>query len=495
MDLMATTRSAVRHPDRFFIGGAWVQPSSDATITVIDSATEQPCFTVAEAQASDMARAIAAARDAFDNGPWPRMSHAERADYMRKLAVALRKRGEDVRELWPREAGALAMLAQPYTDRAAGEFEYYAGFADTYPFEEYHKPTVGEFGLLVREPVGVVGAIVPWNGPVVAISHKLAPALLCGCTVVLKSSPEAPGEGLIYAEVAEEIGLPPGVFNVVTAHREVSEMLVTDPRVDKISFTGSTATGRRIGALCGERVARFSLELGGKSAALVLDDADIESAAEALARAECAINGQVCASLTRIIVPRARHDAFVDALAASFSRVRVGDPYDAASEMGPLATKVQHDKVLGYIAKGVEQGAKLVTGGGIPRGLNRGYYVEPTVFAGVESHYTIAQEEIFGPVLSVLPALDEEDAIRIANDTIFGLNASVFTPDVDRARAVAARLRSGTVGHNAFRIDFGIAFGGFKQSGVGREGGTEALAGYTEVKTLILDGRPASFRG
>ncbi|MDF0544293.1 aldehyde dehydrogenase [Sphingobium sp. H39-3-25] len=494
MDQIATVRSAIRHPDRFFIGGRWVEPSSGKMISVVDSASEQPFLSVAEAQAADMSQAIAAARDAFDNGPWPRMSHAERAGYMRALAVALRKRGADIRELWPREAGALASLAQPYTDRAANEFDYYAGFADTYAFEEFHKPTAGEFGLLVREPVGVVGAIVPWNGPVVAISHKLAPALICGCTVVLKSSPEAPGEGLIYGEIAEEIGLPPGVFNVVTAHREVSEMLVTDTRVDKISFTGSTATGRRIGALCGERVARCSLELGGKSAAVILDDADIESAAEALARAECAINGQVCASLTRIIVSQHRHDAFVEALSASFSRVRVGDPYDPASEMGPLATKVQHDKVLGYIAKGIEQGARLVTGGQRPAMLDRGYYVEPTIFASVASNHVIAQEEIFGPVLSVMPARDEGEAVRIANDTIFGLNASVFTPDVDRARAVAAQLRSGTVGHNAFRIDFGIAFGGFKQSGIGREGGTEALAGYTEAKTIILDGRPASFK-
>lgn len=494
MNLANSFRLSVRHPDRFFIGGQWVAPSSSAKITVIDPSTEQPFFQLAEPQAEDISRAVAAAREAFDTGPWPRMSHAERAKYLRAIAAGLRKRSADIAQLWPREAGALQALAKPFTERAAGEFEYYAGLAETYPFEEVHKASSGNFGLLVREPVGVVGAIIPWNGPVVAISHKVAPALLSGCTVVLKSAPQAPGEALIYAEIAEEIGLPPGVFNTLAAEREVSELLVRDARVDKISFTGSTAAGRRIGALCGERIARCSLELGGKSAAVILDDADIGHAADTLARAECLINGQVCASLTRVIVPRHRHSAMVEALSAKFSAVKVGDPYDATSEMGPLASKTQHDRVLGYIAKGIEQGAKLVTGGKRPKHLDRGYYVEPTVFASVESRHAIAQEEIFGPVLSVIPANDEADAVRIANDTIYGLNAAVFTPDADRARAVAGELRSGTVGHNALRLDFGIAFGGFKQSGIGREGGTEAISLYTEPKTVILDGAPAKYR-
>lgn len=488
-------QSLLRHPNCFYIGGKWVNASSAAVFDVVDSSNEKVFLQVAEAQSEDMDRAIAAAREAFDIGPWPLMSHAKRAEYLRAMAAALRKRADDIGELWPRESGALHSLAKPYTERAAGEFEYYASLAESYPFEEYHKPSAGNFGLLVREPVGVVGAIIPWNGPVVAVSHKVAPALLCGCTVVLKSSPEAPAEALIYAEIAEEIGLPPGVLNVITAGREVSERLVRDPRVDKISFTGSTVTGQRIGAICGERVARCSLELGGKSAALILDDADIEAAADSLARAECTISGQVCASLTRIIVPRHRHDEFVEALAAKFSQVKVGDPYDSASEMGPLASKTQHEKVLAYIEKGVAEGAKLITGGSRPAHLEHGYYVEPTVFASVKSHYTIAQEEIFGPVLSVLPAADEADAIRIANDSIYGLNASVFTPDADRARAVASKLQSGTVGHNAFRIDFGIAFGGFKRSGIGREGGTEAIALFTEPKTIILDEAPAKYRG
>ncbi|BBG03882.1 MULTISPECIES: aldehyde dehydrogenase family protein [Pseudonocardia] len=342
--------------------------------------------------------------------------------------------------------------------------------------------------------MGVVGAIVPWNAPMNLITWKLAPALIAGCTVVLKLSPEAPGAGYLVAEVAEEIGLPPGVVNVLTADREVSELLVRDPRVDKIAFTGSTAAGRRIASICGERIARCTLELGGKSAAVILDDADLDAAAAALARAECYLSGQVCSSLTRIVVTRDRHDELVEALAARFSAIAVGDPFDAATQMGPLAVRRQRDRVEGFIATGIDEGARLVTGGGRPKHLDRGWFVEPTVFADVDNSSTIAREEIFGPVLSVVPAADEDDAVRIANDTIYGLNASVFTPDVARARAVAGRIRSGTVGHNGFRTDFSVGFGGFKQSGIGREGGVEGLRSYLENKTVILDGVPENER-
>jgi aldehyde dehydrogenase (NAD+) len=310
---------------------------------------------------------------------------------------------------------------------------------------------------------------------------------------VLKSSPEAPGEGYLVAEAAEEIGLPPGVLNVLTADREVSELLVRDPRVDKITFTGSTAAGRKIASLCGERIARCTLELGGKSAAVILDDADLAQAAMTIAGAECVMTGQVCSSLTRIVVTQKRHDELVEALAGTFSQVRVGDPFDDQIQMGPLAMQRQRDRVEGYIAKGVAEGATLATGGGRPKDLDRGWFVEPTVFGNVDNSSTIAQEEIFGPVLSVIPAADEQDAVRIANDTIYGLNSSVFTNDVDRAREVAGQLRAGTVGHNAFRTDFGMAFGGFKQSGIGREGGKEGLLPFLETKTVILDGTPAGY--
>jgi acyl-CoA reductase-like NAD-dependent aldehyde dehydrogenase len=491
-----TEQPAVRlnHLDRFFVDGEWVAPSSDATIAVTDSATEEHFFSVAEARAADIARAVDAARRAFDSGPWPRMSHAERAEYLRAMAAALRRRGDDVGEIWPRESGVLHGIAKNAAAGAARKFEYYASLADTFPFEEEARPTAGgEFGLLVREPVGVVGAIVPWNVPMTLISNKVAPALLAGCTEVLKSSPEAPGEGYVLAEVAEEIGLPPGVLNVVTADREVSELLVRDPRVDKITFTGSTAAGRRIASICGERIARCTLELGGKSAAVILDDIDIAAVAQTISAAECFLSGQVCSSLTRIVVPRHRHDELLEALSSTFSNVRVGDPFDPETQMGPLASERQRDRVLEYIDKGVQEGAMLATGGRRPAHLERGWFIEPTVFGNVDNGSTIAREEIFGPVLSVIPVDSERDAVRVANDTIYGLNASVFTDDVDRARAVAGELRSGTVGHNAFRTDFGIAFGGFKQSGIGREGGIEGLYPFLETKTVILDSRPGRY--
>jgi aldehyde dehydrogenase (NAD+) len=484
----------LRHLDRFFIGGEWVAPSSDAKITVTDSATEEEFFSVAEAQAADVARAVQSARQAFDAGPWPRLTHAERAEYLRAIAAGLRKRGAEVGDIWPRESGVLYRVAKNAAEGAARKFEFYASLADTFPFEEEARPTAGgEFGLLVREPVGVVGAIIPWNVPLTLICNKVAPALLAGCTEVLKSSPEAPGEGYLLAEIAEEVGLPAGVLNVLTADREVSELLVRDPRVDKITFTGSTAAGRRIGAICGERIARCTLELGGKSAAVILDDIDLETVARTLSGAECFLAGQVCSSLTRIVVPRHRHDELLDALSSTFSQVRVGDPFDPETQMGPLASERQRDRVLGYIDQGAQEGATLATGGGRPAHLERGWFVEPTVFGNVDNAATIAREEIFGPVLTVIPADNERDAVRVANDTIYGLNASVFTDDVERARAVAGELRSGTVGHNAFRTDFGIAFGGFKQSGIGREGGIEGLHPFLETKTVILEGRPERY--
>jgi aldehyde dehydrogenase (NAD+) len=492
---MSQATAPIRHTDRFYIGGQWVAPSSDAKISVIDSDTEQLYFTVPEAQAADISRAVGAAREAFDNGPWPWLTHEQRAEYLRAIGAELKKRSEDIGQIWPRESGVLAAVARGGGIGAERTFNGFADLASTFPFEEPAKPSVGQFGLLVREPVGVVGAIIPWNAPIGLISNKVAPALLAGCTVILKNSPEAPGEGYLLAEAAEAVGLPAGVINVVTADREVSELLVRDPRVDKITFTGSTAAGRRIASICGERIARCTLELGGKSAAVILDDADIETTARTLSQAECFLSGQVCSSLTRIVVPRSRHDALLEALAATFSQVRVGDPFSAQSQMGPLAAERQRDRVEGYIAKGVADGATLATGGGRPKDLDRGWYVEPTVFGNVDNSSVIAQEEIFGPVLSVIPAADENDAVRIANDTIYGLNASVFTSDVNRARQVGARLRSGTVGHNAMRTDFGVSFGGFKQSGIGREGIHEGLPHFLETKFMVLEGQPEGYEG
>ena len=470
----------VGSPDRLYIDGAWVTPSSDAMFDVIDSATEEVFFRVAEARSPDMLRAISAARAAFDDGPWPRLTHAERAGHLHALADGLRARTEDMAQIWPRETGLPYASAKAGLASVPGVFDFYADLADGYSWIEPMPPTSGGFGLLVREPVGVVGAIIPWNGPASLIAYKIAPALIAGCTVIVKASPEAPGEAYVLAEVVEAVGFPPGVINVVTADREVSEQLVTDPRIDKIGFTGSTAAGRRIASLMGERIGRVTLELGGKSAAVVLDDYDIEAAAASIGVAGCRMTGQVCTLLSRVIVPRSRHDAMTAALAAVMAQVTVGDPFDDDTQMGPLAMARQRDRVEGWIATGLKEGADLVTGGGRPKHLDRGYFVEPTVLGNVDNSWSVAQNEIFGPVLTVVPVEDEVAAIRTANDTIYGLNAAVFTDDPDRFYAVARQLRSGTVGHNAWRSDFGIAFGGFKQSGIGREGGREGLLPYLE---------------
>ncbi len=483
----------VERPDQFFIGGEWVAPSTSSVIEVISPSTEEVFLRVAEAQAEDMNRAINAARQAFDKGPWPRFTHAERAKYLRAMAEEIRKREADMSKVWTGEIGVTQGVANAFMPGISYIFDYYAGLADSFAWVERHEAlqspgAVASF--LVREPVGVVGAIVPWNGALNLAAWKCAPALIAGCTIVLKASPESPGGPLQLAEVAKAVGLPAGVLNVVTAEREVSEMLVRSPLIDKITFTGSVAAGKKIGSICGERIARCTLELGGKSAAVILDDYDVGEAAAHIAAYAPIISGQVCSSLTRLIISKNRHDEFAEAMAAAFKQISVGDPFEATTGMGPLAMRRQRDRVEGYIAKGREEGATVAAGGGRPSHLNRGFFIEPTVFANVDNNMTIAREEIFGPVVSIIPADNEEQAIEIANDTTFGLNASVFTNDATRAWEVSRRLLAGTVGHNWFRTDFSIAFGGFKQSGIGREGGVEGLMPFTEAKTVILEGEP-----
>jgi aldehyde dehydrogenase (NAD+) len=438
-----------------------------------------------------MHRAVAAAREAFDRGPWPRMSHVERAGYLAAAADVLERRAPEASRMWTSEMGVLHAQAQAMVSPLPGQLRYYANLAETYPFlEEQQGQDPARKGFIVREPVGVAGLIIPWNSALHLIIYKMAPALLSGCTLIVKCSPESPLDGYLMAEVMAEVGLPKGVFNVVTAEREVSELLVRNHDVDKISFTGSTAAGKKIASICGERIARCTLELGGKSAAVVLEDYDVGKVAEVIAGSTCFITNQVCSALSRIIVPRHKHDAMVDALSSHFDAIRVGDPFAAETQMGPLAMSRQRDRVEGYIAKGIEQGAKLATGGTRPRDLNRGYFVEPTVFGNVDPSSIIAQEEIFGPVVTIIPAASEDDCIEIANATSYGLNSTVFTDDVERAYAVGRRLRAGTVGHNSFQTDFTIAFGGFKQSGIGREGGKEGLLPFLETKTMILDEKP-----
>lgn len=488
---MSTISDQIQYPSHFFIDGQWVRPSSDATLDVISPSTEELFIRVAAAGEQDVDRAVAAARRAFDEGPWPRLSHTDRARYLTAFADKITERNEQLASLWTGEIGITRTLARALVESVAETYRHTAALAGSFAFEEFRPPLWGaNHALLVREPVGVVGAIVAWNGALPLIAFKTAPALLAGCTVVVKSSPEAPTAGLVMAEIAAEIGLPPGVLNVITADREASERLVRHPDVDKISFTGSNAAGRRIGSICGERVARCTLELGGKSAAIILEDADLGDAAEQLSASTRMVTGQVCGALTRVIVSERRHDDLIDALKASFARILVGDPWHEETDMGPLAMRRQRDRVEEYIRIGKAEGAMLASGGARPSHLDRGFFIEPTIFANVENSMAIAQEEIFGPVISVIPCRDEVDAVRIANDSIFGLNSAVFTRDNTLAYRIGRQLRCGTVGHNAMRMDLSIGFGGFKQSGIGREGGIEGLMPFLESKTMLLDGPP-----
>jgi aldehyde dehydrogenase (NAD+) len=339
---------------------------------------------------------------------------------------------------------------------------------------------------VVKEPVGVVAAITPWNAPLVLLCYKVAPALAAGCTVVSKPSPETPLDAHVLAECIESAGLPAGVFNVVPAGREIGDYLVRHPRIDKVSFTGSSAAGRHIAEVCAGRLARTSFELGGKSAAIVLEDADIGKMLQSLVPFSMPITGQVCFSLTRVLVPQSRAREVLDAYVTAVRGMKVGDPFEAETQMGPLAMERQLKRVQGYIAKGRDEGARLVTGGGRPRGLDRGYFVEPTVFADVDSRMTIAQEEIFGPVVSFIRYDGLDEAVRKANDTIYGLHGAVYTADAEQGYEVARRVRSGSVTVNGLIVDPKMPFGGFKQSGIGREGGIEGLDPYFETKTIYF---------
>lgn len=489
-----TTRTEIRlkHADKLFINGRWIAPKNNGRIEVVSPHTEQVSATVAEATEEDMDAAVAAARQAFDHGPWPRLSPAERAAALRRLGAALAARSDELRAAWTEQVGALASVAPFMVGGTLGNIEHYASLADSFPFVETHRPFDGRgTALVVREAVGVVAAIVPWNAPFAILINKIAPALLAGCAVIMKPSPETPLEAYIIAEAAEQAGFPEGVINLVPSHREAADYLVRNPGVDKVSFTGSTIAGRRIASVCGDRIARCTLELGGKSAAIVLDDCDEAAAARTLAGTIAMLSGQVCATLSRVIVSRKRQAGFIEALKSELQAIRVGSPYQADVQMGPLAMKRQLERVETYIERGVAEGARLVCGGKRPAGIERGHYLEPALFADVQSGMTIAQEEIFGPVIALLAYDDEADAIRIANDSPFGLFGAVFTADNDRAYRVARGVRTGGLSQNAFRMDPFLPFGGFKQSGIGREGGTAGLTSYTETKTLLLDGAPS----
>ncbi|HUZ44127.1 MAG TPA: aldehyde dehydrogenase family protein [Acidimicrobiales bacterium] len=468
--------------DKIYVNGAWVDSTGSGTIDVINSTTEEVMGHVPEGTPEDVDRAVAAARAAFDD--WAAVSVEERAKYLQRITEGLQARMGDIATLVSQEVGMptnLSMMIQAGLPTMT--FGSMGQILDAFPFEE----EVGN-SVVVREPVGVVGCITPWNYPLHQIAAKVAPALAAGCTVVLKPSEVAPLNAFVLADIIDEVGLPAGVFNLVTGFGPVvGEAIAAHPDVDMVSFTGSTRAGKRVSELAAQTVKRVALELGGKSANVILDDADLEKAVRD-GVGKCYLNsGQTCSALTRMIVPRSRLAEVEKIAAETAATFKPGAPDAADTRLGPLVSAVQRDRVRGYINKGVEEGAKLLTGGAdAPAGLDKGFFVQPTVFSEVRTDMTIAQEEIFGPVLAILPYDDEEEAITIANDSVYGLAGGVWSGDPERARRVARRIRTGQVEINGGSFNPVAPFGGYKQSGNGRELGKFGLEEFLEVKSLQL---------
>ncbi|MGH9186419.1 MAG: aldehyde dehydrogenase family protein [Acidimicrobiales bacterium] len=474
------------------IDGKLVEASSGQTFVNINPATEEPIGETADAGAPDMDAAISAARRAFDSTAWA-TDPSFRRRCLEQLQTALRDERERLRELLVAEAGTPILLTYLIQlDMPIDDLTWWAELAERYEYER-PLPDASAFGmtsrrLVWREAAGVVGAITPWNFPLYLNLAKLGPALAAGCTVVLKPAPDTPWSATELGRlIAERTDIPPGVVNVVpSSDPMLGELLTTDPRVDMITFTGSTVTGRRVMASAAATVKRVFLELGGKSAHVVLDDADLTAAVPMAAMGVCTHAGQGCAISTRLLLPRSRYEEGVELARSAMEGVRCGDPRDPSVLIGPLISARQRDRVLGYVARGREEG-RVVLGGGRPADLERGYYVEPTLFADVEPAAVIAQEEIFGPVLVVIPHDGDDDAVRIANQTMYGLSGVVSGGDEGRALGVARRMRTGTVGINGGQwIAVDSPFGGFRQSGVGREGGIEGFEQYLETKTIGL---------
>jgi len=479
----------VTEHNRLFIGGRWEDPATSQVIDVVSPHTEQVIATVPAAAPADVDRAVAAARAAFDHGPWPRLDPADRIAAITRLAGLYKERRREMAQVITAEMGApisFSKFSQATLPMLL--LQAFAGIASSVALEEQRPGRFGQDIIIRKEPVGVVAAIVPWNMPQFLLAGKLAPALLAGCAIVVKPSPETPLDALLLAELVAEAGFPDGVVSILPAGAEAGRYLVAHPGVDKVSFTGSTAVGREIAAACGAALKRVSLELGGKSAAVVLDDADPAAVADGIKVAGLMNSGQACVAQTRILVPASRQREYVDALAAMVGGLATGDPADPATEVGPLVARRQQERVLGYIADGQRAGARLAAGGaGLPEGLSRGWYVRPTLFAGVDNGMRIAREEIFGPVLSVIPYTSDDDAIAIANDSDYGLSGSVWTADTGRGLHVARAVRSGTFGVNQpYSMDPAAPFGGMKASGIGRELGPEGIDSYLESKSISV---------
>lgn len=468
--------------DNIYINGAWVASTGGEKIDVVNAATEEVMGATPAGTPEDVQRAVTAAKAAFPS--WSQTKPQQRAGYLEQLSAGLQARSEEIARTVSAEVGMPLKLSKMIqAGLPANVAATFATILREYPFEEH----IGN-SLVVREPVGVVGCITPWNYPLHQVVAKVAPALAAGCTVILKPSEVAPLSAFMLAELVDAIALPAGVFNLVSGTGPVvGEAIAAHPDIDMVSFTGSTRAGKRVSELAAATVKRVALELGGKSANIILDDADFEKAIPAGLN-DCYLNsGQTCSALTRLLVPRARYEEAVEIAKAAAERFTVGDPFSDKTKLGPLVSATQRERVRGYIRKGVAEGARLVTGGPeAPQGLAHGYYVKPTVFADVRNDMSIAQEEIFGPVLAIIPYEDEEDAVRIANDTIYGLAGAVWSSDPERAKAVARRLRAGQVAINGGRFNPLAPFGGYKQSGHGRELGKYGLEEFLQVKAMLL---------
>ena len=465
--------------DKHYYDGTWQASSGSDTIPVISSATEQEVARVPRGTADDVDRAVKAARRGFES--WSRVSVADRAQWLEKLAEAMKRRAPQIAEAIAHEVGtALGYAAKVQVDFPIMMIGMNAKFIREAKLQE-------ELGnsIIFKEPIGVVGCITPWNYPLHQIVCKIAPALAAGCSVVLKPAEMAPLSAFFLADAAHEIGLPKGVFNVVSGSgRVVGEAIVAHPDVDMISFTGSLQAGRRIASVAGDGIKKVCLELGGKSAFVVLDDAPFEKAIPAGVNNCMQNSGQTCSAWTRMLVPRARHDEAVELAKAQLAKLTLGDPFDNNTRLGPLASAAQRDTVLDYIEKGRKEGATVAAGGGKPASLATGFYVEPTIFSNVDNKMTVAQEEIFGPVLSIIPYDSEAEAIAMANDSPYGLAGGVWAGTQERALEVAKQLRTGQVDINGGRFNVLAPFGGYKKSGIGREIGPLAIEEFFQLKSI-----------
>jgi betaine-aldehyde dehydrogenase len=474
---------------KLFIGGGWAETQGGAQVEVHNPANQDLVGLATLASPEDASRAVAAARRSFDEGTWRRMPAAERATVMEKAAGLLEQRLERGALLVTSELGCtLGVSRAVQIPTAIRHLRYYADMISSFEADEVREDAVNR-SIVTQEPVGVVAVITPWNGPVVAPMVHIAPALAAGCSVVVKPSPETPLSLYEFADGLQDAGLPPGVLNIVPAGRETGAHLVSHPGVDKVAFTGSTAAGKAIIRACAGHMARLTLELGGKSAAVVLPDANLDAFAGAMLTMALSLSGQACVAQTRVLAPRSCHDAVVESLAETFRKATVGDPLDPGTQLGPLISSAQRDRVEGYIASGRADGAQVVVGGDRPHGLDDGWYINPTLFDQVDNHMRIAREEIFGPVISVIAYQGVDEAVSIANDSPFGLAGSVFG-NQEEAMAIARRIRTGWVSINGHPQAYGSPLGGFKESGLGRALGPEGLRSYFETKAIAVGPRP-----